>query len=243
MAAVVEDENVPIVEPARGVLVRQDARSPLPAEGARLAIDDGDRARQPEAQAPVAIGQDVDRVGVRPLLVALERADHVVLEREVFPRAPLVPNPALCVDFTHDVAPHRNRIFGVCEAAAHLRVHVLWQALPTQQQVAAVGKSTVGVVHEAVAVLPDDLRVPVELEDGALLGRLRLYEQVTVLDHVRVLDALGMLPALNDPPFGVEQLGRRTAHGGEERIAGRRELGVAIDETDGALTDPGHGAG
>ena len=166
VGAVVEDEDVAVVEHARVVLLGQGVVVDLPGPLAGILVYDADGGDVAEADHDAVAGQRDDSVAVSPLVAEVTVGDDVSFGVEVFVRAPLPDAVAGGVDLDEGVGPHIafNR-----QAAFDLGGQIVGDFLHGQVDGAA-GLGTAGVVVVVrVAVLPDHVAVPVDLHQHAAL--------------------------------------------------------------------------
>ena len=187
-----------------------------------------------------------------PLLAALQKAYRVLPQAEVLPRPPLVDHIAAWGDFLDDVAQHLTLGRTVAESAVHRGGQVLRKRLPHQHQGISVGQTFKVVVQEGIAVCPNYVAVPVQLQDGPgrrsaspgqkvalragqkgnfLRGRPGTKQQVAVGQEIAVADAFVGMPRVADSAFHVDQFGVVPTDVGEESIATITILGSVVDQT------------
>ena len=186
-----------------------------------------------------------------PLLATLERTLDVVIGRQVLPRPPLANGRPVGVDLANGVAPHPVRVALRDVSALDPGGDIGRDLLPTSDQRVAVRQPLIVVMHVDVAMLPDHVAVVVDLHEGAgaaadvleSLRRLRwetLDQEVAVRKPLEVLDALGVMPLVNGPSLGVEQIGVTAAHRAVDRVAAERLRLVAVHEAERPVPNPGH---
>src|SRR4029079_17227521 len=120
----------------------------------------------PEAdQHAVAINRD-HGVAVSPFAARFVERDRVCLRIEMLPRTPLPDSLPIAVDFDHRVCPH-TVVLRACEPALHSRGELRRYLAEPEVDSPARLRSPCIVVLDGVAVLPDDVPLPVELGHNA----------------------------------------------------------------------------
>jgi len=197
---------------------------------------------------------------VRPLPSALVKANPVFLEVQMLPRLPFIDHFAAGRNLPHHIAQHALVSAGF-QTALDLPRYLIGKHLPAQYQRVAVGQTLEIVMQERIAVLPNHVAVPVQLQDGPRDGsssdgqqlalraaherdffrrRACAQQQVSVGQKAGVADAFAGMPGVADPALHVDEAGVVSADVGYEGVAPVSLPGRVVDQAVGVVGRPAH---